>query len=111
MLMSGKCERALDTNKWVGNTPYLNFGEGLEVCPIYPFCGAQARLLVRNVKDHSKRASIYLDTHAVLGCVYQPYWEVMIGNTYRYSLDQTDFMVKFIRNELLAKPKFKKKKK
>ena len=105
MLASNRVEKLLETNKWVHSTPYLNFGEGIEVCPIFPYCGAQARLLVRSVKDHNKTASIYFDTHDVLGIANEPYWEVYTGTTYRYKLDKTNDMVKFIRKELLDKPK------
>lgn len=110
MLASNAVEKLLNTNEWQFKTPYLNFGKDIEVCPIFPFLGAQARLKVRSAKDHNRFASIYLDTHSVLGIQDEPYWEVMLGDCYRYSLKQTDKMVDFIRNEILKNPKKKKSK-
>lgn len=110
MLASNAAEQLLEINTWIGKTPYLNFGAGYEVCPIYPFIGAQARLFVQKVgaKQH---ASIYLDTHGVLGCMDKPYWECSAGGDIeRFYLDETKELVRFIKKQLSPKKTKSRKK-
>lgn len=94
-------ERSEDWRKIGKQTPFLDFDFDCKLKVIPPFAGAVARLLIQTQKAE---VSVYLDWFDKLGFVGEPYWELYPnegGETSRYLLDETDELMKEIK-ELLT---------
>ena len=87
--------------KWkeiISQIPSLKFKKKWEVIIIPPFAGAVARFLIAKKGEHI--CSVYLDWYKRLGfCGGEPYYEIypnLEGDTSRYTLNQTDELLKEI---------------
>jgi hypothetical protein len=83
--------------------PYISFPYTWEVAIIPPFLGATARFLVRR-RNTKENVSIYLDWHANLGCMNQPYYEIYPSENdepERFLLNETDKMILAIEEALI----------
>lgn len=103
-------DKLMESRKWMGEIPFIEFPKGWKVQVIPPFAGAVVRFRV--MLPSKKEVSIYLDCYDRLGWFGKPYWEVypFEGDTFRCEMEDTKALVKAIsESEGLNKNKAKKK--
>lgn len=103
-ILVGKVEQIREYRKWANKMPVFHFDKEWDVKIIPPFAGALTRF---TISYNGKWVSVYFDAYSALGWVYDdednplPYFECYNGeNTYRYLLDESEQMMRDVRNYL-----------
>ncbi len=73
---SAEHDVAFESEKWMGQIPYIPIPAGWEIQPIPPFGCAVVRFVVKK-GEHT--ISVYLDCYGLIGAWNRPYWEIYPG--------------------------------
>ena len=100
----GKVEQIREYRKWANKMPVFHFDKEWDVKIVPPFAGALTRF---TISYNGKWVSVYFDAYASLGWFCDdegnplPYFECYNGeNIYRYLLDESEQMMRDVRNYL-----------
>lgn len=93
-------ERNENWRDWAVKIPAMRFDSDWDVGIVPPFMGALARFWVAKGE---KAVSVYFDAFSYLGYMFDddgnpiPYYEVLMDDTKRYMIDETEKMMADIR--------------